>query len=134
MEFKNKTLEAKEISNLDEKFKNFVIDIKNSEHYEAFYDNYLNIKGYTYRLEDDSQRLFYTFQEAVYAIDLAKLMRDEDALLLNSVVYVLVLNDCIDEYLQKPIDEIIKDKAIAFYKNEEAKRAKENSKYHMYQN
>ena len=134
MEFKNTTLEAKDISNLDEKFKNFVKDIKNSEHYEVFFDNYLNIKGYTYRLEDDSQRLFYTFQEAVYAIDLAKLMRDEDALLLNSVVYALVLNDCIDEYLHRNFDEDIKQKAIAFYKNEESKRAKENSKYHMYQN
>ena len=85
-------------------------------------------------MDDDSQRLFYTFQEAVYAIDLAKLMRDEDALLLNSCVYILVLSDCIDEYLGNAIDEELKSKAITYYKNEEDKRAKENSKYHMYQN
>ena len=61
-------------------------------------------------------------------------MRDEDALLLNSVVYILVISDCIDEYLHKDIDIELKEKAIAYYKNEEAKRAKENKKYHMYQN
>lgn len=61
-------------------------------------------------------------------------MRDDDALLLNSCVYILVLADCIDEYLKNEIDEEVKNKAITYYKNEEAKRAKENSKYHMYQN
>jgi len=133
-EFKNKNLEANEIINFDEKIKNFVKDVKNSEYFEQYFDNYLNIKGYAYRLENKSQRLFYTFQEAVYAIDLAKLMRDDDALLLNSIVYILVISDCIDEYLEKEIDESLKEKAIIYYKNEETKRADENKKYHMYQN
>ena len=79
-------------------------------------------------------RLFYTFQEAVYSIDLAKLTRDEDGVLLNSIVYTLVLCDCIDEYLGNSIDETIKQKAIEFYKNEQKRVSAENKKYHMYQN
>ncbi len=64
---------------------------------------------------------------------MAKLTRDEDGVLLNSVVYILVLDNCIDEYLQRQIDEKEKDKAIEAYKNLEAKKASENKKYHMYQ-
>lgn len=127
-------MEANEIVKFEKEIENFAKIVKNSEYYEEYFDNYLNIKGYSYRLHDESQRLFYTFQEAVYAIDLAKLMRDEAALLLNACVYVLVIHDCMDEYLNKEIDESLKAQAIAYYKNEEAKRAKENSKYHMYQN
>lgn len=134
MEFKNKNLEANEIALHEQTIKDFVNDIKTSEYFEKYFDNYLNIKGYTYRLDDSSQRLFYTFQEAVYAIDLAKLMKDEDAMHLNSCVYILVINDAINEYLGHSIDENLKDKAIDFYKNEESRRAKENRKYHMYQN
>ena len=56
------------------------------------------ILGYSYRLEDISQRLFFTFSEAVYAIDLDKLMRNEDSLKLNCIVYTLVLDVLIKEY------------------------------------
>lgn len=85
-------------------------------------------------MDDLKQRLFYTFQEAVYAIDLAKLTRDTAALELNACVYALVLKDTVSEFLNEAIDEEEKQKAIAFYKNLEEQRAKENKKYHMYQN
>ncbi len=98
-----------------------------------FQNNYLNIRGYAYRLEDSSQRLFYTFSEAVSAIDMAKLMRDEEALNMNSSIYIVILDICIDEYLNNPIDEDEKQKAIEFYKNFEKQQSKENKKYHMYQ-
>jgi len=133
-QYKNKQLEANEISKLKDDFDKYKIEIKNSEFFEKYYNNYLNIKGYTYRLDDTSMRLFYTFQEAVYSIDLAKLTRDEDGVLLNSIVYTLVLCDCINEYLGNSIDETIKQKAIEFYKNEQKRVSAENKKYHMYQN
>ena len=41
---------------------------------------FLTILGYSYRLDDIKQRLFFTFSEAVYAVDLDKLMRNEDSL------------------------------------------------------
>ncbi|WP_419764478.1 MAG: hypothetical protein ACNI28_11965 [Arcobacter sp.] len=133
-QYKNKQLEANEISKLKDDFDKYKIEITNSEYYDKFYNNYLNIKGYTYRLDDSSMRLFYTFQEAVYSIDLAILTRDEDGVLLNSIVYTLVLCDCIDEYLGNSINEDIKQKAIEFYKNEQKRVSAENKKYHMYQN
>jgi len=133
-QYKNKQLEANEISKLKDDFDKYKIDITNSEYFDKYYNNYLNIKGYTYRLDDRAMRLFYTFQEAVYSIDLAKLTRDEDGVLLNSIVYTLVLCDCIDEYLGNSIDETIKQKAIEFYKNEQKRVSAENKKYHMYQN
>lgn len=132
--YKNKNIEAHEISKLESSFKEFSTEIKNSKFYDEFYNNYLNIKGYTYRLNDVNQRLFYTFQEAVYAIDLAKLMRDEASIKLNSIVYILVINDCINEYLGNEIDEELKNKAISFYEKEQLRVSKENKKYHMYQN
>lgn len=91
------------------------------------------ILGYSYRLEDVSQKLFFTFSEAVYAIDLDKLMRNEDSLKLNCIVYTLVLDVLIKEYNTKQIDEELKQKAIAVYKIVEDKKVKENSKYHIYQ-
>ncbi len=118
---------------MQKKIKNFSNEVRKSEYFEQFYENYLTICGYSYRLDDKKQRLFYTFQEAVYAIDLAKLTKDEEGILLNSVVYILVLDNCIDEYLNEPIDEEEKNKAIEAYKSLEAKKAKENKKYHMYQ-
>ena len=132
-EFKHQIPEANDIVKLDEEFKNFVKIIKSSEYYDAFFDNYLEIKGYTYRLEDDAQRLFYTFQEAVYAIDLAQLTKDKEAAILNAVVYAQVISESIDEYLNKEVDVDLKQKAIAFYKDLEAQRAKEQQKYHVYQ-
>ncbi|WP_121626965.1 hypothetical protein [Poseidonibacter antarcticus] len=99
-----------------------------------FEENYLTILGYTYRLEDNKQRLFYTFQEAVYAIDLDKLMRNEDSLKLNSIVYILVLDSIIKEYKSSIVNESEKQKALETYKIIQNRQAKENSKYHMYQN
>ncbi len=131
--FKNKEIEALEISQEKEFINNFAKLIKEDEGFEKIYDNYLLIKGYTYRLENSEQRLFYTFKEAVYAIDLAKLTRDEEAVKLNCLVYILVLKDCISEYLKEEINEDEKNKAINTYKKVEDKKAKENEKYHMYQ-
>lgn len=133
-QYKNKQLEANDVAKLKDDLDKYKIEIQKSEYFDKFYNNYLNIKGYTYRLDDTAMRLFYTFQEAVYSIDLAKLTRDEDGVLLNSVVYVLVLCDCIDEYLGNDIDENIKQKAIEFYQNEQKRVSAENKKYHMYQN
>ena len=94
----------------------------------------MNIRGFTHRLEKADQRLFYTFQEAVYAIDLSKLTRDDAGLKLNTLVYIVVIDACIDEYLNNDIDLKEQEEAIEFYKKEEQRRAKENKKYHMYQN
>ena len=91
------------------------------------------ILGYSYRLEDISQRLFFTFSEAFYAIDLDKLMRNEDSLKLNSIVYILVLDSIIKEYKTKEINQEQKQKALEVYKKIEEKTAAENKKYHMYQ-
>ena len=78
--------------------------------------NFLIILGYSYRLEDISQRVFFTFSEGVYAIDLDKLMRNEDSLKLNSIVYILVLETIIKEYKTKEINEEQKAKAKEVYK------------------
>lgn len=91
------------------------------------------ILGYSYRLEDISQRLFFTFSEAVYAIDLDKSMKNEDSLKLNSIVYILVINTLIKEFNTKETNEEQKQKALEVYKKLEDKRSKENSKYHTYQ-
>jgi hypothetical protein len=133
-QYKNKQLEAKEVSELKDEFEKYKNEIIKSEYYDKFFDNYLNIKGYTYRLEKSDLRLFYTFQEAIYSIDLAKLTRDEEGILLNTVVYILVIDDCINEYLGNDIDETIKQRAIEFYQNEQKRVSAENKKYHMYQN
>lgn len=133
-QYKNKQLEANDIAKLKDEFDKYKINIINSEYFDEYYNNYLNIKGYTYRLDDTTMRLFYTFQEAVYSIDLAKLTRDEEGILLNTAVYVLVICDCIDEYLGNNIDENTKQKAIEFYQNEQKRVSAENKKYHMYQN
>ena len=101
--------------------------------HEEFEENFLTILGYSYRLEDISQRLFFTFSEAVYAIDLDKLMRNEDSLKLNSIVYILVLESIIKEYKTKEINIEQKQKALDVYKKIEEKKAAENKKYHMYQ-
>lgn len=132
--FKNKEIETSEIITYENTISEFAQDIKKSSYYKEIYNNYLLIRGYTYRLDDASLRLFYTFKEAIYALDLAKLTRDEAGITLNSAVYALVIDDCIKEFLKKDIDLLVKEEAISFYKKEEAKKAKENKKYHMYQN
>jgi hypothetical protein len=91
------------------------------------------ILGYTYRLDDISQRLYYTFQEAIMAIDMERMMRNEDGKKLNSIVYIMVLKNICDEYITKNVNEEIKQKAIDTYKKVEERKAAENKKYHMYQ-
>lgn len=91
------------------------------------------ILGYTYRLDDISQRLYYTFQEAIMAIDMERMMRNEDGKKLNSIVYIMVLKNICDEYITKNVNEEIKQKAIDIYKKVEERKAAENKKYHMYQ-
>ena len=75
----------------------------------------------------------FTFSEAVYAVDLDKLMKNEDSLKLNCIVYILVLDVLIKEYNTKLIDENLKEKALVVYKKLEERKSKENSKYHIYQ-
>ncbi len=77
--------------------------------------------------------MFFTFSEAVYAVDLDKLMRNEDSLKLNCIVYILVLNTLVKEYNTKQIDLEQKNRALEVYKKLEDRKSKENSKYHIYQ-
>lgn len=133
--FKNKVMEAEEIvQTCEDKISNYSQKLESSGLKKEFEENYLTILGYTYRLEDNKQRLFYTFQEAIYAIDLDKLMKNEDSLKLNSIVYTLVLDSIIKEYKTLQINEDEKIKALDTYKVVQKRQAKENQKYHMYQN
>lgn len=132
--FKNVELEVEEIIELKDEITRLSLDVNTSSYYKEIYSNYLLIKGYTYRLEDSSLRLFYTFKEAIYALDLAKLTKDDEGIKLNSAVYILVINDCVNEVLGNEINLDIKNEAIEFYKKEQTKKNKENKKYHMYQN
>ncbi|RXJ83609.1 hypothetical protein [Arcobacter sp. CECT 8985] len=133
-EFKNKIVKTDDlVTNYKEIIKKYDLYLNNSNFNEKYKQNYLTILGYAYRLENIEDRIFYTFQEAVYAIDLAKIMKDEDSLNLNSIVYILVLNRLIDDYLGENINEEEKQLAIKTYKQIEEKRAKENHKYHVYQ-
>ena len=132
--FKNKIVEANEIAlKYEEQIVLFANELRKLELDKEFEENFFIILGYSYRLEDISQRLFFTFSEAVYAIDLDKLMRNEDSLKLNSIVYILVLESIIKEYKTKEINIEQKQKAIDVYKKIEEKKAAENKKYHMYQ-
>lgn len=101
--------------------------------HKEFEENFLTILGYSYRLENISQRLFFTFSEAVYAIDLDKLMKNEDSLRLNCIVYILVLDTLIKEYNTKETNLEQKQRALEVYKKIEDRKAAENKKYHMYQ-
>lgn len=133
--FKNKVMEAEIIvETCEEKVSKYARYLEKEELKEEFEENFLTILGYTYRLEDNKQRLFYTFQEAVYAIDLDKLMKNEDSLKLNTIVYILVLDSIIKEYKTSTINEDEKKKALDTYKVVQQRQAKENQKYHMYQN
>ena len=132
--FKNKIVEANEIATkYEEQIVSFANELKNLDLDKEFEENFLIILGYSYRLDDISQRLFFTFSEAVYAIDLDKLMRNNDSLKLNSIVYILVLESIIKEYKTKEINIEQKQKALDIYKKIEEKKAAENKKYHMYQ-
>lgn len=132
--FKKEDLEAKEIIEYKDIICDFAMMIRESDYFKEIYTNYLLIRGYTHRLEDANLRLYYTFKEAIYAIDLAQLTQDEEGIKLNSAVYIVVIADCISEFLELEIDEEEKEEALIFYKKEEEKKAKENKKYHMYQN
>lgn len=132
--FKTKTLEAEDIAKKHgKKIEFFAKQLKEDKLDEKFEENFLTILGYSYRLDNISQRLFYTFQEAVYAIDLDKLMKNKDSLELNSIVYILVLNEMIKEYSTNETNSELKQKALHVYKEIEEKKAKENKKYHMYE-
>ncbi len=133
--FKNKIVEAKDIaSKYDSTISEFVQAIKKESLDEELKENFYTILGYTYRLDDISQRLFFTFQEAVYATDLDKLMKNDESLRVNSIVYILVLDEIIKEYNTKEINLEQKNKALEIYKKIEERKASENKKYHMYQN
>ncbi len=61
-------------------------------------------------------------------------MKNEDSLKLNTIVYTLVLNVLINEYNSGNINTEQKIKALEVYGKIEEAKAKENQKYHMYQN
>ena len=133
--FKNKILEADDVAKTcAEEFSKYSKQLDEENLKEEFQENFLTILGYTYRLDDIKQRLFFTFQEAVYAIDLDKLMRNEDSLKLNTIVYILVLDSIIKEYKTSQVNEVEKTKALDTYKIVQQRQAKENQKYHIYQN
>ncbi|MDY3200232.1 MAG: hypothetical protein AB7S49_11120 [Arcobacter sp.] len=60
-------------------------------------------------------------------------MKNEDSLKLNCIVYILVLDSIVKEYLSKEVNEDEKQKALNIYKKIEERKAAENKKYHMYQ-
>ncbi len=133
-QFKTKVVESKDIAlTYNKEIENFARRIKVDSLDKEYEENFLTILGYSYRLEDVSQRLFYTFQEAVYAIDLDRLMKNEELERVNCIVYILVLEVILNEYNSKEINEELKQKAIDTYKVIEERKAKENKKYHMYQ-
>lgn len=133
--FKNKIVEADVIAaSCKEDFEKHSKYLEEEGLLKEYEENILTILGYTYRLDDIKQRLFYTFQEAVYAVDLDKLMRNEDSLRVNSIVYTKVLDLIINEFNGNPISSELKEKSIDTYKKIEERKAKENKKYHMYQN
>lgn len=133
--FKNKVMESDDIlKTCKEKIYMYSKYLEEEGLKKDYEENFFTILGYTYRLEDNKQRLFYTFQEAVYAIDLDKLMRNEDSLKLNTIVYTLVLSSIIKEYKTNIINEDEKKIALETYKKLEDRKARENKKYHMYQN
>ena len=132
--FKKRIIEADELVNKHaskiNEFNEYLVENGFNKEYE---ENFLIILAYTQRLEDISQRVYFTFQEAVYAIDLDKLMKNEDSEKLNSIVYVLVLKFLIDEYKGLEIDKELKSRALEAYKKVEESKHKEDKKYHMYQ-
>lgn len=133
--FKNKIIEAEIIvQDCENKISMYAKYLEEEGLKKDYEENFFTILGYTYRLEDNKQRLFYTFQEAVYAIDLDKLMRNEDSLKLNTIVYILVLDSIINEFKTSKVNEVEKTKALDTYKIVQQRQAKENQKYHMYQN
>jgi len=132
--FKNKTIEANIlVEKYSEQIKNYSKVLTQQGLKNEYEENFLTILGYSLRLDDIKQRIFFTFQEAVYAIDLDKIMKNDDSLKLNTVVYILVLDCLIDEYKSGKIDKELKQEALRVYKKIEERKAKEDKKYHLYQ-
>lgn len=131
--FKNQQIDEKEIiSNYKKIIFSFDDEILKDDYAEQIEENILLIYGYTFRLNDNNQRLFYTFSEAVNAINMENLMRNEDGVKLNAYVYTRVLKLILDEIINNNIDKEFKLKAINAHKSLEDAKAKEN-KYHVYQ-
>ena len=133
LEFKNQQIDEKEIINTHKEiiffFNNEILE---DDYTKEIEENILLIYGYTFRLNDNNQRLFYTFSEAVNAINMENLMRNEDGVKLNAYVYTRVLKLILDEIINNNIDKEFKLKAINAHKALEDAKAKEN-KYHVYQ-
>lgn len=90
---------------------------------KEYEENFLIILGYAHRLNDISQRVYYTFSEAILAIDLERMMRNDDGKKLNSIVYTMVLKNILDEYSSNKCDVELKQKAIDTYKKMEEKKS-----------
>ena len=133
IQFKNKSTDENEIVKHASTLKEFANQIKKNKEFEKYQDTFLATLGYAYRLENHAQKLYYTFSEACCSIDMAKLMRDETELEKNSIIYALIIDICIDEFMTNKIDENQKKEAIKVYKILEEQKSSENKKYHMYQ-
>ncbi len=131
--FKNSTIDEKDIiSNEINTINSFFEEIKNEEYTSSIEKNILTIYGYTFRLNDLNQRLYYTFSEAVNAINMDNLMKNEEGVKLNSYVYLYVIKLIINEIQNDNVDEELILKAKKTYQEMENNKAKEN-KYHVYQ-
>ena len=129
---KNKNLSENEII----KFKDDISIFSKESRKTISNENYLlflNTLGYAYRLNDSSQRLYYTFNEAVSAVDIANLTNDNVALKNYTYIYSMVLDICISDFLKENINKDEVEKAISQYKKFEEEKSKENKKYHQYQ-
>lgn len=127
---KFKNLDTNEIVSF--KIDKYLEKIKQLDLKTKYYDNYLIILGYTQRLEKIDQKIYFTFLEAINAIDFAKQTNDKDSIELNCIVYILVMKNLIDEF-----NGIInkEEKILAFekYNKMQEQKNNENKKYYMYQ-
>ena len=129
---KNKNLEESEIVKFKDEISSYAKEARkniSAENYILF----LNTLGYAYRLKDAAQRLYYTFNEAVSAIDIAMLTNDTLALENYTYIYSLSLDMCILDFSKEEVDQEEIENAILQYKKFEEEKSKENKKYHQYQ-
>ena len=132
--FRNKIVDSSVLEKeYSKKIFDFAKGLKDKNLHKKYRKNFLLILGYTLRLEDLPQRLFFTFQEAVYAIDLDFQMEDEASREINSIVYILVLEVILKQLQTNEVDEELKKEALHTYQKLQEQKAKENKKYHMYQ-
>lgn len=131
IKFKNEIPQIDEIINTNNELNDLYSLVVGDEFTKTIQENILLIYGYSFRLENLDQRLFYTFSEAVNSINLDNLMKNEDSLKLNCYVYLSVIKFILDEYNKQEDKELI-NKAILRYKSVEEQRSKEN-RYHVYQ-